>query len=943
MQTFLQQTTAKIFERHSLNELKDVCVILPSRRATFFFKRDLGELSEVPFISPQVYAIDDFVCELSGLQLADPVTLLFELYQLYSRHEDIPFNEFITWGNTVLKDFDLIDQYLVPDVKALFNYMSEAEALSRWEPDSSKPIVPTENTASYFKLYDTLSKVYYEFRQTLIEKGLAFRGMAYRLLAEDLERIVLEDLAFSHFYFVGLNALSKSEERIISRLVKAGKATCYWDTDTYFMNSRHQAGEVLNRYRKSGIFGEWNAPENLLLTADKEVNLYECSFETLQSKVGADLLDGSQTVFVVPDENLIQPLLFSLDKETTEYNITMGLGMGQSKISVLINAHFDLHTLGGYDGEQGMRYNHQYVQKILSNPLVRLYEEMVYPIEKPFQNLSRSIIDKNKVFLTEEDFNESLPKDVLIKWLIMPWKGSANKALMSQKKICEVLQDHLLGSLDVMEKEFFILFYGVLKRLEDEVKALKDFSIESLKGLMKELVKQQRVPFTGEPVAPLQIMSLLETRCLDFEHVVLYSFNEGVIPSSQKNSSLIPYEACKEYGIPVFSDQDSIMAYHFYRLMMRAKKVDIIYTKTGTSGIGGGKEKSRFVLQLINSLVPKNPKIKLQQQRVDFKSNLEIGEKESKEIVVKKDEELILKIREYLGKKGLSASSMSIFYECSLKFYFSKLLGLKDQEEVEETFGYDVFGNWIHYSIERISNEIIKTKLQVSRGLQPKVIAAIPRILNDVFSKHFAGYQSDRGINVVYRKMAHKLLKDYYEKCFFSDDEKMIVASELPLRQYFTHKKEGIPYFLNGNIDSVEIHNNELVLIDFKTGKVENSDLNAGAKQDFQEAFEDSKKSKFRQMMIYKYLAKSELDKQGSLNGHNINPEINIISGMYSFRDLSSFAVQKDIALSELKEGLEAALETIVSTLLNNETPFTQTEDTKKCEYCSFNTVCNKV
>ena len=238
MKSFLKQIAKQIFNKHTIKELKDICVVLPSRRATFFFKKELSELTEMPFVSPYVFSIDDFVTELSGLQIADQVTLTFELFDLYKKHdESISFEEFITWGNTVLKDFDLIDQYLVPDVKALFNYMSEAEALSRWEPDSNRPVVPTANTRSYFKLYETLGKVYYEFRQHLQNQKSAYRGMAYRLLAEDFEQVDLEDVNYTHFYFVGLNALSKSEEQIISRLVKSKRATCFWDTDEWFMGS----------------------------------------------------------------------------------------------------------------------------------------------------------------------------------------------------------------------------------------------------------------------------------------------------------------------------------------------------------------------------------------------------------------------------------------------------------------------------------------------------------------------------------------------------------------------------------------------------------------------------------------------------------------------------------------------------------------------------------
>lgn len=939
MKSFLRQTAQQIFEQHSIKDLKNLCVVLPSRRATFFFKKELSDFSETPFISPHVFSIDDFVTELSGLQIADQVSLTFDLFELYRKHdESISFEEFIAWGSTVLKDFDLIDQYLVPNVKALFNYMSEAEALSRWEPDSSRPIEATANTRSYFRLYETLGKVYYEFRQHLQNQKSAYRGMAYRLLAEDFEQIDTDDLQYSHFYFIGLNALSKSEEQIIGRLVKAKKATCFWDTDKWFMDSHHQAGDVLRRYRKSRIFGDWNEPVNLLKTAGREVNIYNSPFETLQSKLGSQFLGSESTVFVVPDENLIQPLLFSMSQEVADYNITMGLGMGQSKVAVLMNDHLSLHTEGAYRSADGLKFNHRYLHKLLNNPLVKAYEQVVYPIEKPYQNFSGFIIEKNKVFITEKEISQKLPADKLFILLAKDWNEKPQNLIQLQQNILELLQDQLIHELDVMEKEFFMLYFSVLNRLADETRKHQDLNTEALKALLKELLKQHRVPFTGEPVAPLQIMSLLETRCLDFDHVVLFSFNEGVVPSSQKNNSLIPFEACKEYGIPVFSDQDSIMAYHFYRLMMRAKKVDIIYTSGGTSGVGGGKEKSRFVLQLLHKLAPENPLMKITEAKVDFDQE---DSEEKAEILVEKDAALIEKVKGYLSKKGISASALSTYYDCSLRFYYSKILGLSELEEVEETFGNDVFGNWIHYSIEKIAKEIILEKNLISADLKPRVLAAIPRVLDFVFDKHFAGYSADRGINVVYRVMAHQLLKTYYEKILFAGHEKLIIASELKITA--PQQFEEISYKLTGNIDSVEYEEGVLKLIDFKTGSVKNAELNNTSKAvSFNEAFKSPSKAKFRQMSIYKYLAYHELQEKGKLNDFNLDRSVMIQAGMYSFRDLSEFHQQNEIPLEELKGEVEKALFDFVHEITDEKIPFLQTEDLQKCEWCPFSEVCGR-
>ncbi|AWV96851.1 PD-(D/E)XK nuclease family protein [Arcticibacterium luteifluviistationis] len=941
MTSFLSESAESVFKANKLNDLKDVCVVLPSRRATFFFKKELANLSETPFISPKVFAIDDFVCNLSGLQISDQVSLIFDLFECYKLFDtSVKFEEFITWAPTVLKDFDIIDQYLVQDVEGLFNYMSEAEALNRWQPDSEKAIETTAQTHAYFELYDNLKKVYFEFRKRLNKK--AYRGMAYRLVAEDLEQIVDADLGYRHFYFIGLNALSKSEEKIISTLVDNKMATCYWDTDEWFMNSKHQAGDVLRNYRKNKPFGDWNEPKKLLQTTEKEINIYESPFNSLQAKVGTEFLTDQNTVFVVPDENLIQPLLFSMGNEVEEYNITMGLGMGQSKLSALINTIFELQGIGSFQSNTGTRFSHAFIQRILTDPLVKRYEVKVFDSENPFSAKKQDIINKNQVYVSEREMSTFVPNEGLLKALFTSWDNDAQKAIIGLKNITELLREQIFEDLDSMEKEFFMLFYSVLNRLQDELGKHADLSILSIKLLLKELSKLERVPFTGEPIAPLQIMSLLETRCLDFDHVVLFSFNEGIIPASSKNNSLIPYEACIAHGIPVFSDQDSIMAYHFYRLLMRAKKVDIIFTNAKSTGIGGSKDPSRFVLQLMENLAKENALIKIEKKIVEFKKAE--NEQGLTSISIKKNSDTREKIKGYLAKKGLSVSSISQYYSCSLMFYYSKILGLEESEEIEETFAANAFGNWIHESIEIISEEVVLLNTLIPAELKPKVKAAIPWVLDKVFKKHFEGYQVETGINLIYRKMAENLLLQYYEKCIFDGKERLILSVE----DKFVHNlnlkigDELISYFINGKIDSIEFEENSLMLIDFKTGGLKAGEFNLKKDSSLLQTFQAPDKSKFRQLVVYKYLIYKELERVSSINGFTIPSNTEIVPGMYSFRDLSKFHEFKGFEKEEIVGATEEAFKELVEELLNTEMPFEQTSDLKVCEYCSFKTICHR-
>jgi hypothetical protein len=944
MLPFLDKVAGEIFTIHSLDRLKDTCVVLPSRRATHFFRRALAAQSDKPIISPHIFAIDDFICELSGLQIADPITLLFELFNCYSAVEnEISFEKFIRWAPTVLKDFDLIDQYMVPDVRQLFAYIDEAEAISRWSPEAEKPIAVTDYTADYFSFNRTLANVYYRFNQVLQEKEIAYRGKAYRQVAESLFDFLKEEMPYEHFYFVGLNALSTSEKSIVTQLVKSKRATCFWDTDHYFMSGNHQAGDVLRNYRKEGIFGLWNEPENLLLTDNKEIHVLESPFETLQAKMASQLVSDKQTVFVVPDETMLQPILFSMGEQLPEYNISMGLGMAYSKLSVLWTAILDLHTLGSFPSAKGERFHFEYVIRILNDPKVQEYERVIYGVERPYKVFSDLVKRSNLVYVSLNYLTDYFPEDKLIRAIFNPWSGSSLRLIFCLKSLLNILQDSVLSSSDLLEKEFYLLLLSVANRLETEIVHHPDLSLEGVRSLMTELNKQERVPFRGDQVADLQIMSLLETRCLDFEHVVFFSFNEGVIPAAQKNSSMLPYDVCQQFGIPVYSDQDSIMAYHFYRLLMRAKKVTLIYS-AASGGLGASKEPSRFILQLIHQLINENPKLRLTNKQIGFRN---VGQNVNEtEISVEKTPEVYSRIKTYLETKGLSASSLNTYINCELQFYLSKILSIDEQDEVQEVFGADVFGNWMHYTIERISKEIIGLRKELKKDNLPRVLTAIPRLLEEVFQKHFKGFEKETGLNLVYEKMAAVSLKSYYESYFFCGEPKQVLASEYTTVSYLPVYAEAdtVNLKLTGNIDSVEKHGNELVLIDYKTGKVESSDLNISQKKTFEQTLAAAGKNKFRQIYMYKYLAYREIMENRGELGKLFSENTIVRAGMYSFQSKDKIVISAIDAVerAELLQKMENWFTILVSDMLDTAQPISQTKDVENCSYCHFIDLCGR-
>ncbi|MDB5242376.1 MAG: hypothetical protein JWP57_3001, partial [Spirosoma sp.] len=362
--TFLQQTAQRIFDTHGPS-LSDVWVILPTRRAVSVFLDELAALSDRPFLAPHTLAVDDFITQSAGVQLIDSVSLLFELYEVFREIDPlVEFEQFIGWASVLLADFDRIDQYRI-DTHELFSYLTAAKALERWQvdmPASAKPIVETPGTSRYFRLFENLHTAYHALHQRLTAQNMAYRGMAYRLLADNVESLIRDNTAYERVYFVGFNALSAAEEHIIRVLVDAQKAELFWDADPYYLDdTRQEAGDFLRRYRDNGWMLSRDNKENIryefnnLLGTEKNIRVVGVPNASMQAKVAGKIhqewseLDkapggnrSGKTAIVLADETLLVPVLYALDENVTDLNVTMGLSLRSSLLFTLVDTLFEM-------------------------------------------------------------------------------------------------------------------------------------------------------------------------------------------------------------------------------------------------------------------------------------------------------------------------------------------------------------------------------------------------------------------------------------------------------------------------------------------------------------------------------------------------------------------------------------------------------------------------
>ncbi len=1045
--TFLQQTAQRIFDAHGPS-LRDVWVILPTRRAVSVFLDELAALSERPFLAPHTLAVDDFITQAAGVQLIDSVSLLFELYDVFKEIDpQVEFEQFIGWASVLLADFDRIDQYLISPHE-LFSYLSAAKALERWEvdrPASAKPIVETPGTTRYFKLFENLQLAYNALHQRLTEQGLAYRGMAYRLLAQNVESEIRDNLAYERIYFVGFNALSRAEEHIIRVLVDAQKAELIWDVDQYYLRDWGQeAGEFLRRYRDNGwFFSKQNRQDlaqlgNNLIGTPKNIRVVGVPNASMQAKVAGKiyqewqysdqstvnnqqlLVDSNQslatansrlatkkTAIVLADETLLVPVLYALDESVTNLNVTMGLSLKSSLLFTLIDTLFEMqrtvHEFRAKDGRDLRipKFHHRHVVKVLNHPFVKQYERIrglmwpggvsengdVWPPEPLFQWMAKEIVRNQRVYLTEEELVELAQDDQLIRVLFARWPNEEPmRAIRTFYDLIDLLREVYRSSQDAIEIEYLYLFFTLLKQLEATLErqggsvgrepegrgeredslslsspnsrpspsALSPLphaaavTVRSFRQFLYELIRQTSIPFTSEGKSQLQVMGMLETRALDFERVIILSVNEGVLPQARKLNSLIPFDIAAELNLPTYREQEAVMAYHFYRLLQRASDIVLLHT-TSTDAYGNSKgEPSRFIRQLEHELVPQsNGLIRISHPTVRFGRSGTSTVANVADLNVPKTAPIRDKIIDLLTTRGLYPSYLNQFVSCSMRFYFSRIVSIGEEEDIEEKMGVQEFGSWLHMVLERLDKDYRLKGLPIDETI-------IRDLLDEEFARSMKGRVIESGMNLLLYELAQKLMLDFQRQ-----QSKLtgltVIGTEQTLETFLMvplTDREPIRVRIAGKVDRIEQYGSQIRIVDYKTGKVKLPDKtpnNLGEK-----LLNDGLEDKMRQLWLYRYLALKNISELGGLPRDKAKRDIfpaaglPVEAGFYSFRDVNGGFKTNPVRFDDQDNPAqyihdsEELLRELIQRILNPDEPFRKTDHIETCQFCDYKGICGR-
>ncbi len=957
MNPFLKHTATDLYTRYGDN-ISKLCLVFPNRRAGLYFKKYLSELTDKPIWSPSSTTINELMQEISGLTIADNIKLLFELYTIYKKvkKSEESFDEFYFWGEMMLNDFDDIDKYLInPDdifknlrsLKAIqdqFTYLSEEQIESIkqfWQ--SFDPEKHSAHQEDFISIWNVLLDIYKLFNQRLKDIEIAYEGMVYRNVADQLKGTEKINLPHSKYIFIGFNALNSCEKKIFNYLQNNKLADFYWDYDeSYINNHHHEAGLFLRENIR-----DYKSPESFTnkeifksLKQLKNIEIISVPSDVGQTKVITKLLKESntnhtespnKTAIVLADEELLVPVLHSVPDTIDKVNITMGYLVSNTPIYSLLEHVIDLQK-NAKDSKSGITFYHKNVLAILNHQYVNTQ------FNKEASDLIKTIKQNNKVVITDKelatcDFFKTLFTKV--------------KSYLDFSEYLLNILHHIYNSLKVsgkentihtasLEKEYIYHIYLSINRVKDVLSDQKiEIKIDTFIRLIRKIVRNLRVPFTGEPLSGLQIMGILETRLLDFENLFITSLNEGVLPKTEAALSFIPYNLRRGFGLPTIEFQDAIYAYYFYRLIQRAKNISLIYNSS-SEGMQTG-EMSRFLYQL------------------KYESDFDIKEKslkydinitQAKEIEIHKTPEVLKRFDQYLSSKGgakyISPTALNTYMRCSLQFYFRYIAGLKEQDEITEEIDAPLFGNILHESMDFLYQDYLHKEVKKEDLiLLEKNKSKIDHAIDHAFKKeYFKNDQADyTGKNIIIRD----IIECYVYQIIQLDQslapfELISLEDKYEIEIPITANGAFDTIKLGGKIDRVDKLNNHIRIIDYKTG---------GDKLEFKniESLFSDKKSNRNDAVFQTFLyAKFYQDLK--------KPPLPITPGVYSVRKIFDSNFDYRIKHKDDKSYIDNyetiaqeyfdKLNELIQTIFNPEITFTQTEEARNCEYCEFKMICHR-
>jgi CRISPR/Cas system-associated exonuclease Cas4 (RecB family) len=949
---FLQEVAKKITE--NIQNWGDICIICPNKRTTDYLKFFLANEIKKTIWSPQFMNLSEFIQQFSQFKKVDDLLLLVELYKSFKKimkdtdnYSNLDFERFYGIGEIILSDFNEIDNYLV-DVEQIFRNITELEQIDLFDQILNEKQLNalkeffgfysvdnlTDEKQYFIQLWSKIPLIYNDFTNNLFQKKIAYNGLIAKNVNSKLDNNEILFNDFDKYIFVGFNALTKSQINLFKKIKKTGKALFFWDYDNFYINDDNQeAGLFLRKNLK--LFGD-----NLDITRDnflkpKNIKIIGFPLEIIQAKaiptllkeLKIDLEDKKQlakTAIVMPDEQLLFPVLHSLPYNIKQINVTVGFPFNNTAVFSFITLWFN--TLQKLLTDNKIFYsdiNKFFKNQVLKEILADKYDYINSKLEKA-----------NTVYF---DINTLLALNNYILNILFDEQNlnSVEKLLDNLLAILEIIFKRLDKDKRTVETEAIYQFY--IKLLDIQAifsnELTDDKEIINVKILLKFLLKTLsavHIPFSGKSIEGLQLMTLMETRNIDFENIVIINLNEQIIPHKISRKSLISEFMRKAFDLPLMIYQDSIFAYLFYRLIQNSKNIILSYSNLISEQ---SSEISRFVQQIMaetNHFSEKN----------HFQYKEQIKPIQTKNITIPKNDEIYKKILNFLDNEKLffSASKLSTYISCPLKFYFSYIAKIPLPQKTELEYEIDPirFGSIFHLSMEElykpyigqiITHKIIdKIKLNTEKTIKKSIISELNNNTQAV----------ENGINII----IFDVIKKYILNTLDFDKTRSpftLIGTEKKFYGKIFFQFEGKKHFISifSIFDRLDKIDNTIHIIDYKTGKIEQNFKNIDS------LFDTNTKYTLKpifQLLLYSIITKQNLQNQKFIPelfditkiSKNYQPTI-----QYNNKIIDSYSI-------EVLDNFNTKLIELLNTILDKNINFEQTTNTANCQYCDFKNICGR-
>ena len=981
MKAFLKIVAKDMLEKYG-TDMSDIAVVFPNKRASLFLNNYLAQLAHKPIWTPTYITISDLFRRHSDLKVADPIKSICDLHKTFVKCTGIDetLDHFYGWGQLLLADFDDVDKNMV-DAKQLFANLSDIHELDdvSYLTDYQKEMIRkffsnfsddhnSELKKRFLQLWCHFYDIYTEFNQRMTEQGLAYEGALYRSVVSN------ESIEFRHkkYLFVGFNMMQVVELNLLNRLKKQGKAAFYWDYDQYYMDGNNEAGHYIRQYlpyypNELAEYPQQEIYNNM--TKNKDITYISAPTENIQARYVNSWLKengrykmGRNVAIVLSDESLLQSVIHSLPQEVGSINITIGYPLQQTPFYSLIQQLIQLQGIG--HSKQGDTYRLHYVLIALRHPYTR------YISEKYTELLAK--LDEQKRFYPSREFL-SLDGDEGLTLLFR----NLEEATASQDEYNRKLITYLLDVLrttgthakelnDPLFHESLYRTYTLLNRLQDLIIA-GDLQVDiiTLERLIQQLIQTTSIPFHGEPAEGIQVMGVLETRNLDFDHILILSCNEGKLPKGVNDSSFIPYSLRKAYGLITVENKVAIFAYYFHSMLQRAHDITLTYNNATEDGQSG--EMSRFMLQMM-----------VESQHSIKRKTLVAGQKPLRPAYseAQKTDEVMAVLDNI---KMITPTFLNTYQRCQKQFYYKYVKGLLEPDEIDEDeVDNKIFGNIFHRAAELFyytfaSKDDIATDDQgKQRLIRPIVITAddldhalkdtslIYRLVDRAFREElFKVSSSDyhpkyNGLQLINKEVIASYLRqlitiDRRQAPFTIIGMEIVVSTTLGVATARGQKLFRIGGFID-RLDSVAASGNPSALgnlaerirvIDYKTGRSRTSHP-----KDIEEVFSTQPlaigkhNDYYLQAILYSLIVKN--DRRYNPAQEPVSPGLLFIQNAGADDYDPTLKLGKELLtdVAPLETEFTDHLRSLLADIYDPALPLKPTEDKKRCVFCPYAALC---